>query len=215
MFYKALEEKQLKVLQKIAREIPIKGSYLAGGTALALQLGHRKSVDLDWFCPSKFNPEQLVARLKEKGEIMESEIGKDTFHGVLDGVRVTWLYYPNPLLKPLIEDKNIPGLFLASIIDIGLMKLIAVSQRGSKKDFIDLFALAKSGIELSYLLKNLSQKFPNTTINYYHIIKSLTYFNDAEDEPMPRMLWENSWEEIKNFFLNKQKSLFQFLKYLN
>jgi len=86
---------------------------------------------------------------------------------------------------PIFSD--IPHLKIASIVDIGTMKLIAASQRGARKDFIELYVIAQSGISLVSLIERLPDKFPNTSINYYHIVKSLVFFDDAEQEPMPRI----------------------------
>jgi hypothetical protein len=129
---------------------------------------------------------------------------KGTFHGFLDSVQVTWLHYPYPLVGPLIET-NRYDFKIASPVDIGVMKLVAVSQRGAKKDLIDLYLLEKNGILLSELIKLLPKKFPQATINYYHIIKSLVYFSDADREPMPKMFSLVDWDEIKKFFLSRQE----------
>lgn len=214
MFYEVLNEKQLKVLEKISYQMPVQGSYLAGGTALALQLGHRKSEDLDWFSPVEFSVDELSSKLKKIGNFQVLDLSKGTFHGIVDGVRITWLFFPNPLLKELVIDKNLNNLPLASLEDIGLMKLIAVSQRGAKKDFIDLFALTQKGIEVGELLKSLHLKYPREKLNYYHIVKSLCYFDDAEEELMPEMLWNYNWDEIKKYFLGKQKEFINVLKNL-
>ncbi len=98
---------------------------------------------------------------------------------------------------------------MASLHDIAAMKLIAASQRGSKKDFIDLYMIEQNGLTLASIIKSLPEKYPNTSINYYHIIKSLVYFDDAELEPMPRMLVELEWGTTKDFFVQKQKSLLE------
>jgi hypothetical protein len=96
---------------------------------------------------------------------------------------------------------------IASIEDIGTMKLIAASQRGARKDFIDLYMIEKNGVSISSLIQRLPVKFPNTAINYYHIVKSLVFFDDAEQEPMPRMLHPLEWETVKNYFIQIQKQL--------
>lgn len=87
------------------------------------------------------------------------------------------------------------------------MKLIAASQRGAKKDFIDLYALEQHGISVSTLISRLSDKFPGSSINYYHIVKSLVFFEDAEQEPMPRMLYAIEWNAVKDHFIRLQKPL--------
>ncbi|WP_232841627.1 nucleotidyl transferase AbiEii/AbiGii toxin family protein [Caldicellulosiruptor acetigenus] len=118
---------------------------------------------------------------------------------------MTQLYYPNPLLSDLVNVDEIKGLMLASNIDIGLMKLIAISSRGSKKDFIDLYCLCKTGIKLKELINLLPYKFPGKSINIYHIIVSLCYFEEAEKEAMPKMYIKVEWDEVKKFFINESK----------
>lgn len=98
---------------------------------------------------------------------------------------------------------------LASIVDIGLMKLAAVSHRGAKKDFIDLYAINENGVSLNELFDLLPRKFPGICINFYHIVKSLSYFDDAEMEQAPVMRVPMDWEEIKRYFLYKQKELLE------
>jgi len=122
---------------------------------------------------------------------------------------VTWLYYPNPLLDRFITCSSMPGLKLASLKDIGTMKLIALSHRGSAKDFIDLYKLNENGLDLESLIRLTPSKFPGTKINYYHIIKSLSYFDDAEAEPMPRMHADLNWADLKYFFLKEQSRLLE------
>ncbi len=100
-----------------------------------------------------------------------------------------------------------PNLKLASLKDIGVMKLAALSHRGSAKDFIDLYRIRQEGLELEELIKLMPAKFPEAKINYYHIIKSFSYFDDAEQEPLPKMLIPLSWQKLKHFFLEEQTRL--------
>ncbi|MGI6702804.1 MAG: nucleotidyl transferase AbiEii/AbiGii toxin family protein [Clostridia bacterium] len=207
MFWDILNGNQRKVLEKILENMPLPGSYLAGGTALALILGHRESVDFDWFVREDFDPERLEYLLSQMGQLKTVETKKGTYHGFLDGVRVTWLRYPNPLIEPLESEKDFYGLLLPSITDIALMKLAAVSHRGAKKDFIDLYSICKTGISVEYLMDLLPRKFPDADINYYHMVKSLSYFDDAEREQMPIMRIQLVWEDVKEFFLDAQNNL--------
>ena len=206
MFWNVIDQTGQSVLRSILASPPVENCYLAGGTALALLLGHRESIDFDWFTPEQFTPEKIESNLSEKGQLMISEAKPNTFHGILDGVQVTWLHYPRPLLEPPIL-ADIPQLKIASTLDIGTMKLIAASQRGARKDFIDLYVIAQNGISLASLIERLPDKFPNTSINYYHIVKSLVFFDDAEQEPMPRMLQALEWNMVKDYFVRMQKSL--------
>lgn len=191
--------------------MPLPGSYLAGGTALALILGHRQSVDLDWFCADHFDPEQLARQLSSLKTFETSDAAKGKLHGIFGGMRLTWLNYPNPLLDDFITTADMPALKLASLKDIAVMKLAALSHRGSAKDFVDLYVLAKHNISLRQIIKDMPSKFPGKKINNYHIIKSLSYFDDAENEPLPKMFIEFDWQSLKNFFLEEQLKLMSVL----
>lgn len=207
MFLNILGESRLGLLKKVLAAPPVPNAYLAGGTALALMLGHRESVDFDWFSSARFDAEHIAESLSKLGQLRISETKRGAFHGFVDGIRVTWLYYPNPLLGELITPADIPGLRLASLIDIAVMKWAALSSRGSRKDFIDLYFIAQAGLEVESLVPLLAKKFPDANINYYHMIKSLSYFDDAEHEAWPLMHESVQWEEVKTFFRQQQKLL--------
>lgn len=209
MFWNILDQPRQLLLKKIAGALPLPGSYLAGGTALALLIGHRYSVDLDWFSPQDFDPGKLGSKLKCLGEVRIAETSSGTFHGWVDNIQVTWLRYPNPLIEPLVESEDMPGLKLASLVDIGLMKWAAVSDRGARKDFFDLYALEKRGVTAERLYPLLAVKYPKANINYYHMIKSLAYFDDAEREALPVLLEEADWEEVKVYFRGVQAKLLE------
>lgn len=211
MFWSILDDHRRSVLERVVRTSLVEGCYLAGGTALALLLGHRESVDFDWFSPNPFSPQEITNSLQHMGELEVSMEREGTFHGFLDGVQVTWLYYPRPLLRPVIA-ANEPNFKLASLEDIGVMKLVSVSQRGAKKDFIDLYELERNGVRLSELLRLIEAKFSPSKINYYHIVKSLLYFEDAEREPMPVMLTHIDWNEVKRFFVSRQAELLHLIQ---
>ena len=207
LYWSTLEVEQKIILQLIVEQTPLAGSYLAGGTALTLILGHRESIDFDWFSPSNFDSEVLARQLSNLKPFEVNEASKGTLHGILDGVRVTWLYYPNPLLDHLITSPEMPNLKLASLKDIGVMKLAALSHRGSAKDFVDLYRIQQEGLELEALIKLMPLKFPEAKINYYHIVKSFSYFDDAELEPLPKMHAPLNWQKMKDFFLEEQTKL--------
>jgi len=204
-----LEEPRFDLLKRIAAAPPVPNSYLAGGTALAMMLGHRQSIDFDWFSPNMFAVEAVAEKLSAFGTLDVAETKKGTFHGFVDGIRVTWLYYPNPLLEELIISPGIPGLSLASLVDIALMKWAALSSRGSRKDFLDLYFIANAGLEIKALYPLLIRKFPQANINHYHMIKSLSYFDDAEREPWPIMHKPAEWADVKGYFLKQHKLLLE------
>jgi len=211
VFWSVVGERRKALLKKITAKMPVEDSYLAGGTALALQLGHRESHDFDWFTAREFDPEKVAEKLSCVGEITVSEMARGSLHCFLDKARVTWLFYPNPLLEPLLEVEEMPGLSLASLPDIGLMKWSAISSRGARRDFIDLYYICREGYRLTDLYNLLPRKFPHAEINYYHLVKSLSYFADAEKDATPRMHASMSWQAVKEFFLQEQKKIYLLL----
>lgn len=191
----------LQVLEKTAPIAAEHDFYLAGGTALAAQLGHRRSVDLDFFRTTAFTPESLFDALPR---LEAAQPARNTLNGVIDGVRVQFIGHPYPLLKkPLVSRHGVP---LADPVDIGLMKLNAVMSRGAKKDFIDLQYLnERSESSLTRLIELMPDKYPplGDPGTLLHLFKSLTWFSDAEEEPDPDILdpaW--SWKETRRFFLS-------------
>jgi len=215
LHWSTLGVERKSLLKLIVDQMPIAGSYLAGGTALALMLGHRTSIDFNWFSPSNFDSERLARKLTTIKPFEVSEATEGALHGLLGDVRVTWLYYPNPLLDNFVTSVEMINLKLASLKDIGVMKLASLSHRGSAKDFVDLYSIHREGCKLEDLINLLPSKFPEAKINYYHIIKSFSYFEDAEQEPSPMMLIPLEWNELKRFFLEEQTRLLKKIDQLN
>lgn len=171
-----------------------RGFYLAGGTALALQLGHRRSVDLDWFTPEPMPDPLLLARaLQEQVDLRVESTERGTLHGTTASVRASFLEYRYPLLAPLAEWAP-ASVSIASLDDIAAMKLAAVAQRGSKKDFVDVYALGRR-LTLARMLDLYARKYEIE--DYGHVLFALTYFDDADRERMPVLLREWSWPAIK------------------
>jgi len=173
--------------------------YLAGGTALALQVGHRESFDLDFFTPDKIdNLVPLERELIVTGKWTSTLAQKGTLYGVFYGAKVSFISYPFFVpTKKRVMCGNIPIIVPA---DIAVMKVIATSQRGRKRDFIDLFWLCHNGENLRDIILRVKKQYPGEKHNIPHFIKSLNYFVDAEDEAMPRLCFEATWSEIKKFF---------------
>jgi predicted nucleotidyltransferase component of viral defense system len=188
--------KTKEVLEKIQNETLLQEFYLAGGTALALQLGHRKSVDLDFFSTNIFNVSELISNLQKFNPVI-SQQNKNSLDLYIDDVKVSFLEYRYPLLEKLISYNNI---FLAHEMDIACMKITAISQRGTKKDFIDLYFLLKK-YSLEELLLKFAQKYQGINYQKVHILKSLVYFEDAEGDPDPEFIIETDWNKVKEFFI--------------
>jgi len=203
MFEEAVDPRVFLLIKKISKMQEIVDNfYLAGGTALAIQLGHRKSDDIDLFSQKHFSVEyysQLLLTLR--GKILIEEEG--TIHVLIEDIKVSLLYYPYKLLLPF---KMIEGLSIASIEDIACMKIVALSQRAEKKDFFDVYEILKifKPIELK---KMFIEKYGIEKINCYHILKSLFYFEDAENSPEPVSHHGTTWDEVKAFFRSNEKIL--------
>lgn len=208
MFIEGLSEQTQKNLE-LLKEVPFVAKYyLAGGSALSLHLGHRYSIDLDFFSPTPENPliiEGLLAKIG-KLEIFQNDAG--TFSGRLNGVRLSFFLYSYPNLFPLTD---LFGVRVANILDIGCMKLDAVSSRGTKRDFIDLYVICRKAKPLKELLKLFRKKYENVDYSILHILKSLVYFADAEKDEIPQMIERVEWEAVKNFFVREVKKLTYFV----
>jgi len=203
MFKRVISETTRQNLVKLNQSLILKNFYLAGGTGLALQLGHRISIDLDFFSIKKFNPELLAIQIKELGKFSIESKAEGTLHGILNGVKITFLYYPYPLLYPFKEFERVN---VADYLDIACMKLNAISSRGSKKDFIDFYFICKK-ISLKKIFKLFEKKYKEVDFNMTHIFKSLCYFEQADKEPLPKMFDEVSWTNVKKFFRENVKDL--------
>ncbi len=194
--HQVLTAGQKRVLQQLGPIVSQKRFYLAGGTALAIQLGHRRSTDLDWFTPQPMGDVMPLASLiKERGiPFRIHQVEKGTLHGTAWGVRISFFEYRYPLLQKKIAGGEF-GCRLASLPDIAAMKLSAIAQRGSKKDFLDLYALGVRGFSLKDLILFYKRKFSIEDVG--HLLYALSYFDDAQKERMPVMLWKTDWKAVK------------------
>lgn len=191
-----LEEGQTEVLAATGARLSERGFHLAGGTALALRFGHRTSIDFDWFTGEHLeDPLRLARELADEGVALEvRQVAKGTLHASVDGVQVSLLEYRYPLLdQPVPWEQR--GISLLSLDDIACMKLSAITQRGSRKDFVDLYVLTTEHRPLSRLLDLYRKKYDVAEVG--HVLYSLVYFEEAERERMPRMLRGIKWNEIR------------------
>jgi hypothetical protein len=189
-----LPERQQQLLGPLSAALP--GFYLGGGTALALHLGHRQSVDFDWFTAAGIDdPMAFAALLKARGVAFETtSVAPGTLHGVVGGVRVSALSYRYPMLEPPTVEPG-SGCELASLRDLACMKLAAVAQRGARRDFVDVAALLDRDTDLRGMLDDFSRKYGAADVT--HVLMALTYFDDAEREPMPMLTRPVDWEALK------------------
>ena len=170
---------------------------LVGGTSLALQYGHRQSIDLDFFGHINVGQDELVAKLSETGSLTVTNRTPHILQTIINNVKVDFVEYGfyKWIDQPIIE----AGICLASDKDIAAMKVNAIMGRGSKKDFIDLFVLLQH-YSLSEILQFYKLKYPE--YSEYRALLSMTYFEDAEMQDTPKLFIQDSWEDIKRTIID-------------
>ena len=196
-----IEPKTLELLRRLQSLSIFEHSRLVGGTALALQLGHRKSIDLDMFGSIEATSEEIQDACRNAGELEISKTSKNINIYWVDGIKVDCVNYPYEWLE---ECKVLDGLRLASVNDIAAMKISAIINRGTKKDFIDLHFLLKE-MSLNQILDLYDKKYPDGS--RFIAIKSLTYFEDPESDPMPYMFNDVTWDDAKGSIITEVQKL--------
>jgi len=189
--FRTVSNEILELLTSLQTIKELKTLRLVGGTALALQMGHRRSVDIDLFGKMEIDNYKLTELLKPIGDITVLKNSGSINIYKINNIKVDIVNYPYEWIKsPIIEN----GLKLAGIEDISAMKLAAITGRGTKKDFIDLHFLLKK-----YTIKDIfsfyDNKFPDG--NKMLVLKSLLYFDDADEDDMPEMFTPIDWLTIK------------------
>lgn len=192
---------QFNLIELLSNKDFITNFYLAGGTGLALQIGHRQSIDFDFFIPDDFNTTQIIQELKSIGNFELQNEEKNTINGILNQIRISFFGYKYDVINPFLNYKNIK---IADELDIAAMKLEAISGRGNKKDFVDLYFILKK-YSLDTILKFYEKKYGKGIANNYHLMKSLVYFQDAEEQAMPKMIEQVDWETVKKDIIKKVK----------
>jgi predicted nucleotidyltransferase component of viral defense system len=204
VFEQVLPGNTKAILALLEKAEIIQKAYLAGGTALALQLGHRISYDLDFFTKEEFNEQMLLPESKKISDFQLEKIAWRTILGKFEDVKFSIFYYKYPILYPI---KKFGMINITDVLDIAAMKIAAVASRGTKRDFIDLYFICKETASLKEAINLYDRKYQNLAATKVHIIKSLVYFDDANPEEMPEMLKKVTWEEVKKYFENEVKKL--------
>ena len=189
---RTVEPTTLGLLKSLMSKNYLQSFYLVGGTALALQLGHRKSIDLDFFTVVDFDTEVLLQQLLEAYEVIVVNQTKSMLITTINGIKVDFVKMAYPILFSALQ---IEGVRMLDRRDIAPMKLKAVVQRGSKKDFYDIYFLLDF-FSLAEIISLFQQKFQQYEI--FHVIKSLTYFEDAEAYADPVVFDKTiTWQNVK------------------
>lgn len=196
-----IPQKTAKALKFLSGEewLGKSGWYLAGGTALALQAGHRVSVDLDFFTTEKkFDVMNLRSKLPDNNDWRATLEEDGTLYGELFGAKVSFISYPFFIRKQdYIRYGNIN---ILQPTDIAVMKIIAISQRGKKRDFFDLYWCVKNIEPLETIIRRLPEQYPSVAHDYHHILKSIVYFADAETDATVQVSFDADWLRVKKFF---------------
>lgn len=202
MHYEILDEKR-KSLLPIFSKLKAK-FYLAGGTALAFQIGHRDSIDFDFFTELAIDTEKLFEELRDyfvEHTIIKNQEEKNTLGIVIDEtIKCSFMKYNYPLIGEVIEDNFFR---LASISDIACMKLATIVSRATLKDYVDIYEILKL-YSLEQVLEWQKQKLPSQDTAL--VLKSLVYFDDIDLTPIEFMPEKKvSFEEIKFFLIEVVK----------
>lgn len=193
LHYEAVPPRAVEVLKILMKEDCLKDYFLVGGTSLALRYGHRLSVDLDLFTQLPVNYEAIIQSLKEKPweKLEQLFAGEKGMQLLLNGVKTDFVKYSYSTIKPT---ELIEGIRMLSVQDVASMKLSAITQRGAKKDFYDLHLLLQH-FSIDELLNFFKRKYPD--VSTFHVVRSLNYYDDAEEQASPDLRTNLSWEKLK------------------
>ncbi len=203
LYTTTVERNTLELLIELMQKPYLQGFNLVGGTSLSLQIGHRISIDLDLFTSELFDTNELKSNLEDDFPafqvILESQ---NTLITTINDIKVDFIRFKYGFVYQIVfEDK----IRLANLKDIASMKIDAITGRGKKKDFFDLFFLLER-YSLSELLALYQEKYQHSTL--FHVIKSLCYFDEAELEPDPIILDKRvNWVKVKSVISNEINQL--------
>ncbi|MFQ5637472.1 MAG: nucleotidyl transferase AbiEii/AbiGii toxin family protein [bacterium] len=202
-----LSTKQVVILELLNKMEFVTDFYLAGGTALALQYGHRESVDFDFFAENPFSTDAIFRELSKNEPITLNFKSETTLGVLIKGVTCTFFLYQYPILERFVNFS--PQIKLTAIPDLAAMKVAAISDRGKKRDFIDLYFICQTDHSLKEVVEFYQKKYEVFNQDLYHIYKSLIYFDDAEPDSIPVMYEETDWDEIKSYFIKEVTKLME------
>lgn len=202
MFTKVLSKDAKTTLALLGKAGLLNRAYLAGGTVVALQLGHRESLDLDFFTPEEFENAAVIKGLKKIGRFEEWESTYGCVAGMFNGIKLTLFLCQHKILFPF---KFLYGLKILDIREVAAMKMAAITARTTKRDFIDLYFICKRIMPLKKVLAIYNRKYGDLKEHKMSLYKSLVYFDDVESEEMPKMLKPCNWDEAKRFFEREVK----------
>ena len=205
MFLSVINSETKKTIDILSEQKFIRSFYLAGGTGCAIHLGHRISKDLDFFSQTEFSQFEIQNTLKARGHFLVDYSDTRTLTGRFEQTKLSFFHYEYNLLEETYDFQNIK---ISSLKDIGCMIIDAISSRGSRRDFVDIYYILKSfDMSLRKFFVFFQDKYGEENYNLVHIMKSLVYFKDADEDADLKMLVQYSWQDVKDFFNHQIKSL--------
>ncbi|MDP2965395.1 MAG: nucleotidyl transferase AbiEii/AbiGii toxin family protein [Pelolinea sp.] len=204
--WRTISSEMRQLLQSLGQLEITQSFYLAGGTALALQIGHRRSYDFDFFSETDSVNDRTAQAILAALEDYSPEVIEKTFGNlvlVANNVRTGFFSYGYPLIQDPVELEKVK---LASIMDIGLMKCDALITRGSRKDFYDLYCIS-SHLPLSRLLDFAEKKYTGFRDFPLQVLEAITLFENADRDFQPDLIQEIAWEAVKQWFVEQAKEL--------
>ena len=201
LHFEAISPGTLDLLISLCAHPALDGFALAGGTALALRFGHRISIDLDFFSPGDFDSRSFARRLGETLQFAPAALHENSLSGTVADVKVDFVTCHHALLQPL---EIIDGIRLFGLRDNIAMKLSELTNRGAKKDFFDAHRVIQE-LGIDEIVDIYRAKFP--AHDGAILLRSLVYFDDAEDEFDPDSLDGTEWEQVKKAVTQAVRSL--------
>jgi len=205
-FWQAVTPPMRRLMLHIGQQSFAKRFYLAGGTALALQMGHRRSVDFDFFSETDEVEQRIRSDIVRSLSTFPVEILENVDGNLLlivDGIRTGFFSYGYPMVK---EPGLLENVSLASLEDIALMKCDALISRGSRKDFYDLFFITQK-LPFEQIFELGEKKYPLFRDFPLMILESMTLFDNANRDVQPDLFERVSWEDVKQFFIQQASFL--------
>lgn len=202
LYTKTVEPFTLELLKDLMSKDYLNQFFLVGGTALSLQLGHRVSVDLDLFTDKDYSTDELISLLLREYSVTPILQHPQTLICEINGVKVDFIRFRYKIIRPVKEEK---GIRMLSVDDIAPMKLDAITGRGRKKDFYDLFFLLKH-YSIEQLFTLYLEKYPHQTT--FHVARSMSYFVDAEKDADPIVFQKYiTWQKVKDGIVKEIRKL--------
>ena len=203
LFYNAASVELLNITKSISSNTFFADFRLCGGTALALQVGHRVSLDADFVSEKSFDQNEILKSVKKNFKNV-TDVQSGT-HGVflkVNGIKIDFLTWNIPFIRPVVERD---GILLAHVEEIIAMKLFAITQRGEKKDYMDISSMLKY-FTLKQMLSFFNERHPEN--DELGLLRYLSSYSDVEHQPEPVMLNNLTWHDCKQHLQNAIQGFF-------